>query len=76
MNLKFNFFHYFLFIFLLIKKIISKETILFAFQMNLHGAGAPYLGVENCYDIYREKWIQIEELSEVGKRMLYLLGVN
>ena len=44
--------------------------------MNRHGARAPYFGVQNGYDVYKEKWIQIEELSEVGKRMLYLLGVN
>ena len=76
MILNLNFFHYLLYLFPLIKNIISKERILFAFQMNRHGARAPYLGVKNGYDIYKEKWIQIEELSGVGKRMLYLLGVN
>ena len=54
----------------------EKEKIIFAWEMNRHGARAPYLGVVNGIDAYGEKWIQIEELSEVGKRMLYLLGVS
>jgi hypothetical protein len=44
--------------------------------MNRHGARAPFLGVKNGVDAYKEYWTQIEELSDVGKRMLYLLGVK
>ena len=68
------------FFFSLSIKIISlnqpTEKIIFAWQMNRHGARAPYLGVKNGLDAYMEQWTQIEELSEVGKRMLYLLGVK
>ena len=68
------------FFFSLFIKINSSEppngSILFAWQINRHGARAPYLGVKNGVDVYKEKWTQIEELSEVGKRMLYLLGVK
>ena len=45
-------------------------------QMNNHGTLAPYLWVKNGVDVYKEKSTQIEELSEIGKRMLYLLGVK
>ena len=67
------------FLFLLSSSKINsqeKEKILFAWEMNRHGARAPYLGVVDGIDAYGEKWIQIEELSYVGKRMLYLLGVS
>jgi hypothetical protein len=64
-------------IFLLIVKYSTpKEKIIFAWQMNRHGARAPFLGVKNGVDAYKEYWTQIEELSDVGKRMLYLLGVK
>lgn len=72
-----KFFIFISYIFLLLFKIItSKEKIIFAWQINRHGARAPYLGVQNGIDAYKENWTQIEELSEVGKRMLYLLGVK
>jgi len=44
--------------------------------MHRHGARAPYLGVENNLDFYKEEWIDKEELTNMGKRMLYLLGVK
>ena len=72
---KLFFFYYIIFILSLIKNITT-EQILFAFQMNRHGARAPYFGVTNGTDVYKEKWNIIEELSEVGRRMLYLLGVK
>ena len=56
--------------------ITPEENIIFAWQMNRHGARAPYLGVKDGIDAYKENWTQIEELSEVGRRMLYLLGVK
>lgn len=65
-----------IFLFLLNNNILSKETIIFAFQMNRHGARAPYLGVKNGIDVYKEEWKQIEELSNVGRRQLYLLGTK
>ena len=69
------------FLFILISFISAQdeqklEKIIFAWQINRHGARAPYLGVKNGTDVYGEKWTQIEELSDVGKRMLYLLGVK
>lgn len=57
-------------------KISFEEKVIFAWQINRHGARAPYSGVKNGVDIYKENWTQIEELSDVGKRMLYLLGVK
>ena len=54
----------------------EKEKIIFAWEMNRHGARAPYRGVVNGEDAYKEKWIDLQELSNVGKRMLYLLGVS
>lgn len=73
-----NFIFFFLSSFITIISLISEEneTILFAWQIHRHGARAPYLGVQNGIDVYKEEWTQIEELSEVGKRMLYLLGVK
>ena len=77
--MKLSKYFFFLFFSLFIKIISLNETedkIIFAWQMHRHGARAPYLGVQNGIDVYKEKWTQIEELSEVGKRMLYLLGVK
>ena len=62
--------------FFLIPNISSEEKVIFAWQINRHGARAPYLGVVDGVDVYKENWTQIEELSGVGKRMLYLLGVK
>ena len=66
------------FLILFFKNILSEleEKILFAFQMNRHGARAPYLGVTNGLDVYKEKWLKNGELSDIGKRQLYLLGVK
>ena len=71
-----NLYYYYLILILSLIKNNSSEKILFAFQMNRHGARAPYLGVINGIDVYKERWTQIEELSDVGRRMLYLLGVK
>ena len=59
-----------------LEKIKSEEKIIFAWQIHRHGARAPYKGVTNNMDVYHENWTEIEELTEVGKRMLYLLGVK
>ena len=76
MIIRLIFSYYLSFLFLLIGQISPKETIIFAFQINRHGARAPYLGVQEGLDVYKEKWTQIEEISDVGRRMLYLLGVK
>ena len=54
----------------------SNEKIIFAFQLNRHGARSPYSGVKNGIDVYKEKWIKNGELTDIGKRQLYLLGVK
>ena len=64
------------FLLIILPIIISGEKVIFAFQMHRHGARAPYLGVENNLDFYKEEWIDKEELTNMGKRMLYLLGVK
>lgn len=71
------FFSFVIFFSLLIT-ILSKEdeTILFAFQMNRHGARAPYDRINNGKDIFHEEWGKKKELSPVGKRQLYLLGAK
>ena len=57
--------------------IITKEKIIFSWQIHSHGAKAPFYGLINNTDIYKEYWnISSGELSDVGKRMLYLLGVK
>ena len=58
------------------KLLLEDEQILFSFQMIRHGARAPYDGVKNGEDKYKELWISESELTEIGKRMLYLLGVK
>ena len=72
-----NYFYIFEIILLLIfPSLISSETILFAWQIHRHGARAPYNDIINNSDIYKEHWLEKEELTNVGKRMLYLLGVK
>ena len=54
-----------------------QEKIIFAFQINRHGARSPYSGLKNGIDVYKEKWwLERNELSNLGKRQLYLLGVK
>ena len=54
----------------------NTEKIIFSFQMFRHGARAPFFGLENGKDKFNESWISEEELSNIGKRMLYLLGIK
>ena len=61
---------------LIFPSLISTEKILFAWQIHRHGARAPYNDIVNHTDIYKEHWLEKEELTNVGKRMLYLLGVK
>ena len=69
---------YYIFSILIIRfpYLIDSEKILFAWQIHRHGARAPYNGIINNSDIYKEHWLEKEELTNVGKRMLYLLGVK
>ena len=63
-----------IFLIILIINIINGEKILFAFQMNRHGARSPHDGIVNGKDIFEEEWPENYELSNMGKRQLYLLG--
>ena len=54
----------------------QEEELKFVFQMHRHGARAPFTGVKNERDCFNESWINDGEISEVGKRMHYLLGVR
>ena len=54
--MKFQIFLIFLFLSSLITFIKSKEKVIFAWQMNRHGARAPYVGVIIGSDAYKEKW--------------------
>lgn len=56
--------------------LLDPEQIIFSFQMFRHGARGPYLGVENGKDKYKESWTMPEQLTDMGRRMLYLLGVK
>ena len=60
----------------LLYKICLTEKILFSFQIFRHGARMPYSGVKNGVDVYKENWLIKGELTNVGKRQLYLLGVK
>ena len=71
-----NNFSLFFILFIIFPHIILTEEIIFAWQMHRHGARAPYNGIINYSDIYKEHWIEKQELTDVGKRMLYLLGVS
>ena len=63
-------------ILLLIVETVQEETILFAFQMNSNGARSPNYGIKNEVDLFKEKWLDNNELSNMGRRQLYLLGVK
>ena len=71
-----NILHIISLLFIIFPILICKEELLFAFQIHRHGARAPYKDVINNSDIYKETWLEKEELTNVGKRMLYLLGVK
>ena len=63
-------------ILLLIAKTIQEEKILFAFQINSNGGRSPNSGIKNEVDLFKEKWPGNNELSKMGRRQLYLLGVK
>ncbi len=60
---------------ILISQIKNKQKLKFVFQIHRHGARAP-LKLEKGIDCYGEKWISENELTEVGKRSHYLIGIR
>ena len=54
----------------------EEGTIKFAFEIFRHGARAPFTGVVDGKDCYGYPWPGTSELSDVGKRMHYLLGAR
>ena len=56
--------------------IVKNEELKFVFEIHRHGARAPFTGIKNGIDCYGEKWISTNELTEVGKRSHYLIGVR
>lgn len=70
-----------LFILLILIQLFSfisseSEKILFAFEIFRHGARAPFTGVVDGKDCYGYSWPGTSELSNVGRRMHYLLGAH
>jgi len=73
--------YFFFFLFLNIIKIIySERTLAFVYEHVRHGARAPSSGYnsffENGTDEYGVNWKYDGELSAIGKRQHYLLGVR
>ena len=71
---------FFLFIILLNKSLLkeeSNENLLFVWMHFRHGARGSYKSFDykNWKDILNEKWIGAGELTPIGMRMHYLLGV-
>ena len=61
--------------FLLFIKYTLEEKIIFAWQVNRHGARGS-INSKNDTDILNEEYVGVGELTSVGRRMLYLLGVK
>ena len=67
----------FLFIFILITNLVpTNEEIVFVFEHFRHGARSSVFVNKNYTDKYDIKWIGDGELTSVGMRMLYLIGVH
>ena len=56
----------------------SEDKLLFVWQHFRHGARGPYIAVNPItnLDFIGEKWDGIGELTPLGMRMLYLLGIS
>ena len=66
--------HFYIFFFIL-KIIVSKnEALIFVETLFRHGARGP-IKLNNSIDILGQKWNYPGELTPIGKRMEYLLGV-
>ena len=59
---------------ILIKLAILKDELLFVFELFRHGARGPLSLNSNNQDTYGEKWDSPEQLTNVGRRMHYILG--
>ena len=69
--------YFFYFILIIITNIqISNEEIIFVFEHIRHGARSSVFIDKQYTDIYDIKWIGDGELTSVGMRMLYLIGVH
>ena len=53
-----------------------EEKLLFVWEHFRHGARASYRSFKNWTDVLKEKWDGEGELTPMGMRMLYLLGVS
>ncbi len=60
-----------LIIFIFFRYSLNENTTIFVFEHTRHGARAP-----THFDIFNHKWIGTGELTLVGQRMHYLLGVH
>ena len=56
--------------------ISSKDRLVFLYTHFRHGARAPIEINKNLYDNLKEYWTNPGELTGVGQRMLYLLGLR
>ena len=56
--------------------ISSKDRLVFLYTHFRHGARAPTKVNKNLYDNLKEYWTNPGELTGVGQRMLYLLGLR
>jgi hypothetical protein len=56
----------------------AEDKLLFVWQHFRHGARGPYIGIDpkTYLDFLGEKWEGIGELTPLGMRMLYLLGIS
>ena len=56
----------------------SEDKLLFVWEHFRHGARGPYIGVDPItnLDFIGEKWYGMGELTPLGMRMLYLLGIS
>ena len=54
----------------------TKEEIEFVFEHFRHGARSSVFVDKEYMDMYDIKWIGDGELTSVGMRMLYLIGVH
>ncbi len=79
MKIKMNYF-FFIQLLNIIKIIYSERKLIFVYEHVRHGARAPSSGYnsyfENGVDEYRVNWTFDGELSPIGKRQHYLLGVR
>ena len=56
----------------------SEDKLLFVWEHFRHGARAPYIAINPItnLDFIGEKWDGVGEITPLGMRMLYLLGIS